>query len=123
MIGVRSFQAHGSVFQDVFFLGGFQGETLVGNAAFQMQALPSSTEKAYRIASLFVESAYRHQGIGTLLLLTGEDAIRNLLIPSLWCEVSQDTVPFFTRQNWEIVSEGSGTVQIRKDLTKRFPCH
>ena len=106
-----------------FHLGGWCKTRQAGVCTFQ--ALPDpGGRQAFRLRGMAVLPEARRQGVGSLMLMAGEDEIRRLGAERVWGEIPPDAVPFFEKNGWEFysavtVSEGL----MFKDLGKPHGCH
>ncbi|MDR1693040.1 MAG: GNAT family N-acetyltransferase [Oscillospiraceae bacterium] len=88
--------------RDAFHLGGWLGVRQVGVATFQPEADPDAPDRpAYRLRGMAVLPDAQGQGVGALMLLSGEDRVRRLGVFQLWCDARIGAAAFYRRYGWE----------------------
>lgn len=115
--------------EGVFHLGAWIGGYQVGTATFQPERDPDYPEHdSYRLRGMAVLPESRGEGAGGLLLLTGEDRVRQMGINHIWCHARTGAISFYEKYGWEKSGEifeipTAGLHYImRKDLSKPFGC-
>ena len=107
-----------------FHLGGWRETRQAGVCTFQ--ALPDPEgRQAFRLRGMAVLPEARRQGVGSLMLLAGEDEIRRLGAECVWGEVPPEAVPFFEKNGWEFYPAAAGSEGLAlmfKDLGKPHGC-
>jgi GNAT superfamily N-acetyltransferase len=85
----------------VFHLGGWIGDRMTGTATFQPEEDPSYPGvQAYRLRGMAVLEEARNKGVGTLILLAGEDRVAQMGIADIWCDARIGAVGFYLRHGW-----------------------
>lgn len=89
-----------------FHLGGWLNTKQVGVATFQPEPDPDIPEEsAYRLRGMAVLPDARGFGVGALLLLCGEDRVRQMGINRLWCDARIGAADFYRKYGWESAGE------------------
>ncbi|MDR1669051.1 MAG: GNAT family N-acetyltransferase [Oscillospiraceae bacterium] len=89
-----------------FHLGGWLEGRQAGVATFQPEADPDEPDvPAYRLRGMAVLPDARGCGVGALMLLSGEDRVRQTGITRLWCDARIGAVGFYRKHGWESVGE------------------
>jgi GNAT superfamily N-acetyltransferase len=84
-----------------FHLGGWVEDRMAGVATFQPEEDPEYPGRpAYRLRGMAVLPEMRKQGVGALMLLTGEDRIFQMGIAGLWCDARIGAVDFYLSHGW-----------------------
>ncbi len=111
-----------------FHLGGFLNDRLVGVSTFQKEPFPGDGDADYRLRGMAVLSELRGQGVGSLMLLAGEDRLRGRGYAAIWCQARVAAVPFYQKNGWvslgdvfDVPGVGPHFLMI-KDLTAPFGC-
>ncbi len=113
---------------DTFHLGGYLDGRHVGVCTFQREPFPGEDAPIYRLRGMAVLPEARGEGVGALMLAAGEDRVRNMGVPEVWCDARIGAVPFYQKCGWEIVSglfeiEGVGPHhRMRRNLTSPQKC-
>lgn len=82
-----------------FHLGAWLNGEMTGVATFQPEEeFPG--KPAYRLRGMAVLTEARNQGVGTLMLLTGEDRVLRTGIGDMWCDARIGAAEFYLRHGW-----------------------
>jgi GNAT superfamily N-acetyltransferase len=85
----------------VFHIGGWLDGRMTGAATFQPEEDPSRPGgPAYRLRGMAVLEEARGKGVGKLMLLAGEDRIRQMGISYIWCDARIGAVDFYLKHDW-----------------------
>lgn len=91
--------------EGTFHLGGFINGTQTGVSTFQKEMFPDTGENAYRLRGMAVLPESRSEGIGSLMLLAGEDRVRNMGFKLIWCHARIGAVAFYQRNGWKTIGD------------------
>lgn len=114
--------------EGTFHLGGYLNDAHVGVCTFQREPFPDEDKPGYRLRGMAVLPEARGEGIGALMLASGEDRVRNTGIEEVWCDARIGAAPFYRKYGWETVSgvfeiSGAGPhFRMRKSLTGARTC-
>jgi GNAT superfamily N-acetyltransferase len=89
-----------------FHLGGWLDGRMTGVATFQPEDDPAFPGKpACRLRGMAVLPEARGQGVGTLMLLAGEDRVRQMGIVNVWCDARIGAVGFYKNHGWTVFGD------------------
>ncbi|MCL2030318.1 MAG: GNAT family N-acetyltransferase [Oscillospiraceae bacterium] len=86
--------------EGTFHLGGYADGVHAGICTFQREPDPLTGGEAYRLRGMAVLPEYRGRGIGTLMLLSGEDRVLRRFVREAWLHARTDAVRFYERHGW-----------------------
>ncbi len=101
----------GDELKTTFHLGAFDDEKLVGVATYlfksktDIQDLFQEQKTMYQLRGMGVLENQQGKGVGKKLLQHAEDRLRNQGIDILWFHARTSAVPFYQKQDYQVVGE------------------
>lgn len=113
--------------EGAFHLGGYLDSVQKGVCSFA-PLHDDLFPQAFCLYGMAVLEDSRRQGLGGLLLLAGEDRIREAGISHVWCHTPQNVREFYEKYGWEAAGDPFQTknvppsIKMVKDLSKPYGC-
>ena len=108
-----------SVSEDgAFQLAGCADGVQVGACTFRPEPHPLTGGAAYRLLDMAVRPESRGLGVGTLMLLSGEDRVRRRFVSEVWLHAPEEAMAFYQKYGWSVAGEADVSAEQRALMVK-----